>query len=282
MDDIGDDFSELNAGSDSNSDENSDNERDDNGINNKEINNLHEENNEPEVIPIRPRITYPTNRLVNSIGSAFDESNFDPVQGFSEETLLTDLLEPKKKEQAEKRIEWTSKWPNSTGSRGRQNVIREKPGSTRHSRTATTPLDSWWKLFLSDEIIHESVVHMNEKITAFQNNLSNEILQNDKYTYIHTTNVAEVYAFIGLIYARRLVGQNNVVMVIQFLQRQYLKTVLDFYINAFCLMITQQEPNVGRQIVSLQFEKYLNCSIKTVAEHLFQMICCQLMKHYTQ
>ena len=114
MDDIGDDFSELNAGSDSDSDENSDNERDDNGINNTEINKLHEENNEPEVIPIRPRITYPTNRPVNSIDSAFDESNFDPVQDFSEETLLTDLLEPKEKGQAEKRIEWTSKWPIST------------------------------------------------------------------------------------------------------------------------------------------------------------------------
>ena len=28
-------------------------------------------------------------------------------------------------------------------------------------------------------------------------------------------------------------------------------------------MINQQEPNAGRQIVSLQLEKYLNCSIKT-------------------
>ena len=130
MDDIGDDFSELNAGSDSDSDENSDNERDDNGINNTEINNLHEENNEPEVIPIRPRITYSTNRLVNSIGSAFDDSNFDPVQDFSEETHLI-LLEPKKKGQAEKRIEWTSKRPISTGRRSRQNVIREKPGPAR-------------------------------------------------------------------------------------------------------------------------------------------------------
>ena len=73
----------------------------------------------------------------------------------------------------------------------------------------------------------------------------------------------------------------QVVMVIQFLQRQCLKTVLDFYINAFHLMITQQEPNVGRQIVSLQFEKYLNCSDKFVAEHLFQMTCCQLLKHCT-
>ena len=46
-------------------------------------------------------------------------------------------------------------------------------------------------------------------------------------------------------------------MVIQFLQRQCLKTVLDFYINAFHLMITQQEPNAGRQIFLLQFKKYL-------------------------
>ena len=124
MDDIGDDFSELNAFSSSDSDENSDNERDDNGINNTEINNLHEENNEPEVIPILPRITYSTNRLINSIDSAFDESNFDPVQDFSEETLLTGLLEPKKKGQAEKKIEWTSKTPIRTRRRGCQNVTR--------------------------------------------------------------------------------------------------------------------------------------------------------------
>ena len=104
MDDIGYYFSELNASSDSDSDENSDNERGGNGINNAEMNNLHEESNEPEVIPIRPRIKYSTNRLVNSIDSAFDESNFDPVQDFSEEALLTGLLEPKKKGQAEKRI----------------------------------------------------------------------------------------------------------------------------------------------------------------------------------
>ena len=94
---MGDNFSELNAGTDTDSDENSNNEPDNNGTNNIEINNIHEENNEPEVIPIRPRITYSTNRLVDSIDSAFDESNFDPVQDFSEETLLMGHLEPKKK-----------------------------------------------------------------------------------------------------------------------------------------------------------------------------------------
>ena len=128
MHDIGDYFSELNAGSDSDSVENSDNEGDDNGINNAEINNLHEENNEPEVILIWPRITHSTSQQVNSIDSAFDESNFDPAQDFSEETLVMGLLEPKVKGQAEKRIEWTSKQPISAGCRGRQNVIREKPG----------------------------------------------------------------------------------------------------------------------------------------------------------
>ena len=163
MDDIGDDFSELNADSDSDSDENSDNERDDKCINNTEINNFHEENNEPKVIPVRPRITYSTNRLVNSIDSAFDECNFDPVQDFLEETLLTGLLEPEKKGQAEKRIEWTFKRSISTGRRGHQKVIREKPGPTPHSRTAASPLDSW-KLFLSDEIILEIFVHASEKI----------------------------------------------------------------------------------------------------------------------
>ena len=98
------------------------------------------------------------------------KSNFDLIQDFSEETLLTGLLEPKKKGQVEKRIEWTSKRPISTGRRGRQNVIREKPGPTCLSKTATSPLDSR-KLFLSDEIIRKIDVHTNEKITEFRNNL---------------------------------------------------------------------------------------------------------------
>ena len=74
-----DDLFKLNPGSDSDSDENSDKKRDYNGINNTEINHIHEANNEPEVIPIRPRITYSRNRRINSIDSASDESNFDPV-----------------------------------------------------------------------------------------------------------------------------------------------------------------------------------------------------------
>ena len=74
-----DDLFKLNPGSDSDSDENSDKKRDYNGINNTEINNIHEANNEPEVITIRPRITYSRNRRINSIDSASDESNFDPV-----------------------------------------------------------------------------------------------------------------------------------------------------------------------------------------------------------
>ena len=77
--------------------------------------------------------------------------------------------------------------------------ICEKPGPTSHSKLAMTPSDMW-RLFLSDEIILEIVVHLNGQFTAFRNKLSNEILQNDKYICIHTTNIAEVYTFIGLIH----------------------------------------------------------------------------------
>lgn len=41
-----------------------------------------------------------------------------------------------------------------------------------------TQLDLW-KLFLSDKIIHE-IVHLDKKITAVRNKLSNEIMQDDK------------------------------------------------------------------------------------------------------
>ena len=101
------------------------------------------------------------------------EFNFYPVENSSEEMTLTGLLEPKRKEQAEKRIEW----PVSTGWICHY-VKCEKPGSTSHSKNAMTQLDLW-KLFLSDKIIHE-IVHLDKKITAVRNKLSNEIMQDDK------------------------------------------------------------------------------------------------------
>ena len=65
-------------------------------------------------------------------------------------------------------------------------------------------------------------------------------------------------------------------MDIQFLQRQCLKTVLDFYINAFHLMITQQELKAGRQTVPLKIKKVFelfnqNCGLALIPNDLLSI-----------
>ena len=95
------------------------------------------------------------------------------------------------------------------GRLGRHNIISEKPGPTKYSDDAKTVLDSW-KLFLSDDIISEIVLRTNEKIESFRQTVGPKIFEGDKCLYLKETNTPEIYAFIGLVYARGLQGQNSV------------------------------------------------------------------------
>ena len=104
---------------------------------------------------------------------------------------------------------WKSKKPTLTGRLGRHNIITEKPGPTKYSKDAKTPLNSC-KLFLSDDIISEIVLRTNEKIESFRQTVDPKIFEGEKCLYLEETNAAEIYAFIGLVYARGLQGQNSV------------------------------------------------------------------------
>ena len=51
----------------------------------------------------------------------------------------------------------------------------------------------------------------NEKIELFRQTVDPKIFEGDKYPYVKKKkNTAEIYAFIGLVYARGLHGQNSV------------------------------------------------------------------------
>ena len=168
-----------------------------------------EQESEPELIPVRPRKTPQRNRLVHSIDSAFDETNFAQIELPAENKTYEVEIEAKKKDQAAKIVTWKSKKPTPTGRLGRHNIISEKPGPTKYSKDAKTVLDSW-KLFLSDDIISEIVLRTNEKIESFRQTVDPKIFEGDKCPYLKETNAAEIYAFIGLVYARGLQGQNSV------------------------------------------------------------------------
>ena len=50
----------------------------------------------------------------------------------------------------------------------------------------------------------------NEKIESFRQRVDPKIFEGDKCPYRKETNATEIYAFIGLVYARGLQGQNSV------------------------------------------------------------------------
>ena len=168
-----------------------------------------EQESEAELIPVRPRKTPQQNRLVHSIDSAFDKTNFTQIELPAENKTHEVEIEAKKKDQAAKIIIWKSKKPTPTGRLGRYNIISEKPGPTKYSKDAKTVLDSW-KLFLSNGIISDIVLRTNEKRESFRQTVDPNIFEGDKCPYLKEINAAETYAFIGLVYATVLQGQNSV------------------------------------------------------------------------
>ena len=83
-----------------------------------------------------------------------------------------------------------------------KNLVQQNTVKTRRR-------DSW-KIFLSDDIISESVLRTNEKIESFRQTVDPKIFEDDKCPYLKKRNAAAIYAFIGLVYARGLQGQNSV------------------------------------------------------------------------
>ena len=140
---------------------------------------------------MRPRKTPQRNRLVHSIVSAFDETNFTQIELPAENKTHEVEIEVKKKDQAAKIVTWKSKKPTPTGKLGRHNIISEKPGPTKFSKDAKRVLDSW-KLFLSDDIISEIVLRTNEKIGSFRQTVDPKIFEGDKCPYLKERNAAEI------------------------------------------------------------------------------------------
>ena len=64
------------------------------------------------------------------------------------------------------------------GRSGRDNIISEKTGPTKYSKHVKTVLNSW-KLFLSDDIISETVLRTNEKIESFRQTIDPKIFEGD-------------------------------------------------------------------------------------------------------
>lgn len=78
-----------------------------------------------------------------------------------------------------------------TGRQKSSDVIRNKPGLSRHSKNAKTPIKCF-SLFFTDEVLDLIISNTNKRIK--------ETLQKlDQHPYLKPTNVEEMKAFIALL-----------------------------------------------------------------------------------
>ena len=147
-------------------------------------------------------------RLVNSLDSCLDIRNFDEYPLPTETKEYTAILEkPKRRTDDGKEITWIIKIPLSKESPHIENNPTTG-GVVAVAKEADTPLKAWC-LFLSPEIIDSIVLHTNERIGKKLDLLALSDEERKQASHIRLIDSVEMKSFIGLLYARGLLGLNT-------------------------------------------------------------------------
>lgn len=167
---------------------------------------------EPEQDPPQPPARHKKvalkNRAVQSIDTALDPTNYDEWKLPDEVKQHTVVFEKKTRNNPEKTLTWKNKPSTQRGRQNMANILTGTPGVNRRVQNLTSPVDAW-KCMFTDDMLDMVVEHTNKKIQAFRAGLDPSVLSNNKMTYLHETDNVEVTAFIGLIYARGMLGQSH-------------------------------------------------------------------------
>ena len=162
--------------------------------------------------PPRKMLTY--NRLVNSIDKSLDRNCFDP-HDFStadheeHETVLTGYLGPKENPATEI-ILWSNKNPERVDRQRNCDILPCSPQRSTLLPPASgieSIRDAFHVLF-TDEMTELVINNTNDKIRHIQENLRPHFVESNKNTYVRLLDQEEFYVFIGLLYARGLLGQS--------------------------------------------------------------------------
>ena len=172
-----------------------------------------ESDNDENQVQRPPRKQLTAKRLVNSIDKSLDETCYDRhdfglVDDENDATVLTGYLCPKKNPRTEK-IFWTNKAPNNTGRLRSYDILPRAPAPATLLAPASdidSIADAFHCLFTPD-MVELVVKHTNTKIQHVQDNLP-EYYRLGNSTFVRPLNHQEFYAFVGLLYARGLLGQS--------------------------------------------------------------------------
>ena len=172
----------------------------------EEENEQNQEEGDIQEIPRHRKMLTP-NRLVRSIESAQDISNYDPlILPSSHVTYKTTLRDTDDKTVSP--ISFTTKPPINSGRRRQCDVIKEPLGVRGIAKECKTEIDCW-KLFITEQMIDIIIESTNRNIAKTIVNLQDKV-ESGKYGYLRSTNKDEIEAFLGLIYYRGLYNLSGI------------------------------------------------------------------------
>ena len=155
--------------------------------------------------PKRPRTK---KRLVCGIDEALDPQNYDELDIPAGGRTFTARLGPAKKKNVEK-ITWTDEQPGARGRQRQCDVLRGTPGLRTTAAKSVESMRDAFELFVTPEMIDIVVTNTNKRIAEVLENLPEETKADDRLTHYRSTDACEMYALIGLMYFRGLLGLNN-------------------------------------------------------------------------
>ena len=157
-------------------------------------------------------LTY--NRLVNSIDKSLDRNYLDPHDfGTADydfhERFLTGYLDPKENPATET-ILWSNKNPERVDRQRSCDILPRSPqrSTLLPPASGTESIRDAFHVLFTDEITELVINNTNDKIRHIQENIPPHFVESNKNTYVRLLDQQEFYVFIGLIYARGLLGQS--------------------------------------------------------------------------
>ena len=158
-----------------------------------------------------------------------------------------------------------------------KNIIQNSSG-VKHEYRNRLKIKSSWELFFSLDILTIIVDMTNKKISKVRNELPKNILDDNKYTFLHLTSAFEMLAVIGLIYLRGLLGlaSHNIEIFNNLTGNPIFgatmsKNRFKFLFLTFLLMMRVIDQKGGNTIDLLLFAKFLKYLIIIVEGLLYQM-----------
>ena len=150
---------------------------------------------------VKKRKLLTSKRIVNSLEKSLDENSYNLVDPPTViENYECTLIKKTKKTEA-KTVIWTTEKSQINAKYQKENILKTKPGLINDAKNANTCFE-FWSLLITDELLGVIVTCTNRKINKILEKLIE--METEAYNYVKETNIEELKAYIGLLYARGL------------------------------------------------------------------------------